>query len=296
MVIVVLLGMKKPLYQAILGGLFMTVVLFQVSPAEWPRLMGKVFTQWGSLSILISFYLITYLQRVLESRDQIRLAERDLDGIFHNRRVNTAGAPMFIGLLPSAAAMILCADIVKDATDGYLDPKEQAFVASWFRHIPESALPTYPSVLLMITLTGASLQQVMPLMLVPALSLVAIGYFLYLRKIPKLPDSQKSKDRLKDTVHLFKHLWSLLLIVFLILAFKFQVVTAALLTILACLVVYRFSIDEAIKLIPKSWETKLMGNMALILVFKNFMDDTGALALFPAIPYPYLPHRLGGIF
>ena len=130
MVIVVLLGMKKPLYQAILGGLFMTVVLFQVSPAEWPRLVGKVFTQWGSLSILISFYLITYLQRVLESRDQIRLAERDLDGIFHNRRVNTAGAPMFIGLLPSAAAMILCADIVKDATDGYLNPKEQAFVAS----------------------------------------------------------------------------------------------------------------------------------------------------------------------
>ena len=51
-------------------------------------------------------------------------AQQELNGIFHNRRVNAGGAPVFIGLLPSAAAMILCADIVKDATDGYLDAKE----------------------------------------------------------------------------------------------------------------------------------------------------------------------------
>ncbi len=75
---------------------------------------------------------------MLEARSQIKLAGQDLDGLFHNRRVNAAGASMFIGLLPSAAAMLLCGNIVKEATEGYLKPREQAFVTSWFRHIPES--------------------------------------------------------------------------------------------------------------------------------------------------------------
>lgn len=281
LVIITLLGFRKPMYQAILGGLLVTVILFKIPPIKWLEFPFKVLTHWGTLSILISFYLITYLQRVLELREQIRLAERDLDGIFHNRRVNTAGAPMFIGLLPSAAAMILCADIVKNATDDYLNPKEQAFVASWFRHIPESSLPTYPSVLLMVTLTGVALPHIMMGMFIPALTLVGIGYFLYLRRLPKHPDTPKSTDRKRDSVNLVKHLWSLGLILVLILVFKFQVVTAALITILVCLFVYRFSLGEAIKLIPKSWENKLLGNMFLVLTFKEFIDYTGVLILLP---------------
>lgn len=140
--IVILLAVGRPLYQAILGGLCLTAALYRISPGEILHLVGNVFTHWGSLSVLLSLYLITYLQRMLEARQQIKLAQQDLNGLFHNRRVNAGIAPMFIGLLPSAAAMILCGDIVKEATDGYLEPEEQAFVTSWFRHIPESSLPT----------------------------------------------------------------------------------------------------------------------------------------------------------
>ena len=111
---------------------------------------------------------------MLEARSQIKLAQQDLDGLFHNRRVNAVGAPLFIGLLPSAAAMILCGDIVKEATDGYLEPKEQAFVTSWIRHIPESVLPTYSGVLLMANISGLPLAQFMVCMIVPALSLIHI--------------------------------------------------------------------------------------------------------------------------
>ena len=47
---------------------------------------------------------------MLEARSQIHLVQQDLNWLFHNRRVNAAGVPLFIGLLPSAAAMILCGD------------------------------------------------------------------------------------------------------------------------------------------------------------------------------------------
>lgn len=85
--------------------------------------------------------------------------------------MNTAGASLFIGLLPSAASMILCSEIVKDVTDGYLEPKEQAFTASWFRHIPESVLPTYTAVLLMLSLPGVEISQFVAGMIIPVTTL-----------------------------------------------------------------------------------------------------------------------------
>ena len=136
--IMVLLAFKRPLYQAMLGGLVATIVLFGIAPSKWWGLTTTVVTDWSSFSILVSLYLITYLQRILEEKEQIKKAEQDLDGIFHNRRVNTMVAPLFIGLLPSAAAMILCGDIVKSTTDGYLTRKDQTFVTTWIRHIPEA--------------------------------------------------------------------------------------------------------------------------------------------------------------
>lgn len=145
--IVVLLACKRPLYKAILVGLLETVLLFQIPFVVACKQMISIFTNWSSFQILVSLYCITFLQRMLEKRKQIQKAQQDLNNLFHNNRINASIAPLFIGLLPSAAAMILCADIVSDSTKGYLNKKEQAFVTSWFRHIPESTLPTYASVL-----------------------------------------------------------------------------------------------------------------------------------------------------
>ncbi|MCI8803766.1 MAG: hypothetical protein HFG01_10580 [Oscillibacter sp.] len=91
--IVVLLALRRPLYQALLGGLACAVLLYRI---PLPAAVGqavRVFTDWRSCSVLVSLYLITYLQRMLEAREKIRLARQDLNGLFHNRRINAAGAP-----------------------------------------------------------------------------------------------------------------------------------------------------------------------------------------------------------
>ena len=233
-VIIVLLAIGRPLYQAIAGGMVVTAVLFHIPITIIGTKIVSVITNWSSLSVLLSLYLITFLQKILESRSQIRLAQQDLNGIFHNRRINTAGAAFFIGLLPSAASMILCADIVKDATEGYLDPKEQAFTASWFRHIPESVLPTYTAVLLMSNLSGVEISEFILYMIVPVLALAGLGYTVYLHRIPNDTGTPASTTRLADFAHLIQHLWSLLLILILILVFHFQVVTSVLVSIALC--------------------------------------------------------------
>ena len=228
LVIIGLLTLKRPLYHAIIGGLIATAMLYRIPPFEALRLVLSVFTKWSSLSVLVAFYLIIFLQRILTSRRQIMLAQQDLDGIFHNRRINLVGSAVFIGLLPSAAAMGLCSEIVKDASDGYLDRKEQAFVTSWFRHIPESTLPTYSSVLLMLNLSGVKIAEFVPGMIIPVLTLALLGYVRYLRRIPTDPGTLRTGRRRDHVKHLFQHLWSLILVLVLILGLDFSVVNAVL--------------------------------------------------------------------
>ncbi len=279
--IIILLACKRPLWQSILGGLAATAVLYQIFPLDMVHLTGKVITSWSSISVLLSLYLITFLQRILEARSQIRLAQDDLNGLFHNRRINIIGACLFIGLLPSAASMLLCAELVKNATDGYLDSKEQAFVSSWFRHIPESVLPTYTAVLLMLSLSGVETAKFMIGMIPPVLFLGALGYFVYLRRVPTTVDTPKSSNRLADLLHLLGHLWSLILILVLILAFHFEVVTAVLISIVLSIFVYHVTAQELKQFVFSAFEKKMLGNTFLVLILKEFLSFTGVLPQLP---------------
>ena len=279
--IVMLIWLKRPLYQAILVGILTTAVLYGIGPVQSGQLVGRVCTDRSAMSIVLVLYLITFLQRMLEKREQIKLAGQDLDRLFHNRRINASVAPLFIGLLPSAAAMILCGNIVKEATEGYLDKKEQAFVTSWFRHIPESTLPTYSGVLLMSNLAGVPLPGFMAGMVVPIICLFGLGYLSCLRKLPKATAGISSTSKGKNALGLLLHLWSLLAIILLILAFGLPVVTSIIVVILAAVPIYRFRWVELRPMFRQAVEVKLLLNTFLILVFKEFVTFSGVIHLLP---------------
>lgn len=288
--IIGLLAFRRPLYQAIIGGLLLLTILYKIPLLDAGNRVVSVITTWSSLSVLVAFYLITFLQRVLAARDQLKLAQEDLNGIFHNRRINTAGSAIFIGLLPAAAAMVLCSQIIKDASDGYLNKKEQAFVTSWIRHIPESILPTYTGVLLMLNLSGVEVSSYVLGMTIPALTLLLIGYITCLRKIPKNPGTPESMNKKQDAINLFKHLWSLILIVILILVFKISVVVAVFISIICCILVYRISMSELKPMFISAIEKRLLINTFLVLVLKEFISHTGVLEILPdmmqSLPLP----------
>lgn len=178
--------------------------------------------------------------------------------------------------------MILCGDIVKDATEGYLEPKEQAFVTSWFRHIPESTLPTYASVLLMSNIAAVPLGRFALGMIAPILMLGLLGYFPYLRRLPKDPGTPRSGNRRGDLLGLFRHLWTLLLILVLILACNLSVVPAVALVICIAAAVYRFQPTELLHMLRGAFETTLLLNTFLVLVLKELISYTGVLEELPA--------------
>lgn len=279
--IILAISKGRQLYEAAFFSLILITIFYKFSIFDAAKYVLTASTSWSTLSILLAFYFIAFLQRILDARKQLELAQKDLDGIFHNRRINTAGASIFIGFLPAAAAMSLCSQIVKDASDGYLERREQAFVTSWIRHIPESIVPTYSGILLILGIAGIETSSYVAGMLIPVVFLMLIGYFAGLNKIPKDPGTPESENKFQDFVNLLKHLWSLILIVLLIFIFKMDVCWSVLIAIIGCIFVYKVKWSEMKPFFKSAFEARLLLITYSVLVLKEFIAHTGALEVLP---------------
>ena len=289
-VLIIALKCKLKLFMAMLAAIVASILLWQIKPIDCLSLLWSATWNWNNFTVLLVLYVITFLQRLLERRSQLKKAQLDLNGIFNNRRVNATLAPIFIGLLPSAAAAIICGDIVSEACGDDLETDEKAFVTSYFRHIPESFLPTYSSVIIMSSLCGVGVGSFVVGMVPLVAVLYILGYLFYVRKIPKATGTPPSDNKWRDALNLAKHLWSLIAIIGLILLFNVPVWISILIITVLCWFVYRFPAQEFPEIAKSAFEPVLIVNSYLILVFKEFLTFTGVItalpALFSTLPIP----------
>lgn len=280
-IIVAALWLKLKLWKAMTLAIAAVVVLWWIPLGTDFRILWSACSDRSNLQVLLILYLIMFVQRMLERRSQLKLAQKDLNGIFNNRRINATVAPICIGLLPSAAAARICGDIVDESAQEYLTAPEKAFVTSFFRHIPESFLPTYSAIILSSTLSGVPLGLFTLGMLPLILCMFLVGYFYVVRKLPKETGDPPSEHRWKDVLHIFGHLWSLFAIVILVMAFDMPVWIAVILVIAAAFFVYRFKLSDLPGLILSSFEVDMLLNTALTLVFKEFITYVDVIARLP---------------
>lgn len=99
--------LKKPLYVSISAGILGTILLYGINPVQSIKLIKDGAFSLATLNLILAFYTITFLQRMMEKRDHLMLAEKSLSNLFNNRRVNAMIAPFIIGLLPSPGAVLI---------------------------------------------------------------------------------------------------------------------------------------------------------------------------------------------
>ena len=275
-------GIGKQQWIAVVCGVVATVVIFGMAVGDAFRITLESLTSDLTVTTLLAFYTITIIQRMLEKRDQIDLAQRSLGGLFNNRRINTALAPVIIGILPSAGAVTLCGAIVDKATGDYLTTEEKTFVTSYYRHIPEAILPTYASIIIGLQLTRVPLSSFLLGMLPMVAVLFLLGYYFYLRKLPAETGVPHSDDKRRDAANLVRSIWSIILSIALVVGFEIVVYKAVLVVVALNALANRFSPREMLEVAISAFETKLIITTALILVFKDVIVETGAMTSLPA--------------
>lgn len=279
--IVATLKLKKPLYVSILTGIAGTSLLYDVGLIQTVQIMGISSISPITITLILAFYSITFLQRMLEKREKLILAEKALCGIFNSRRVNAMIAPFIIGLLPSAGAVIIACPIVDNAGGEYISKEDKTFITSYYRHISEAFLPTYSSILLALQLSGVDMSAFVLLMLPMALILFVLGYYMYVKKIPVetgLPNSTNKKEDLKN---LILSIWPILLAIIGILAMKIQVHVAVAIVIVINFITGKFSWKEIQPMFFSAFEKKLIFNTIVIMMFKDVLTYTGVIDRLP---------------
>ena len=235
-----------------------------------------------TIALLLSFYSITFLQRMLEKRGHLILAEKSLSRLFNSRRVNATLTPFIIGLLPSAGAVIIAAPIVDNAGGDFISKEDKAFLTSYFRHISEAFLPTYSSIILALKLSGIDMTAFVLAMLPMIFTLFMLGYFFYARKIPKETGMPDSTDKMEDTRNLIRSLWTIALTITIILVFKWQVYLAVIPVIIFNFFINKFSFKEIAPMFISAFESKLLFSTVVVMIFKDVLTYTGLISRLPA--------------
>jgi len=279
--IVVVIKLKKPLYASIFAGILGTILLYGINPLESIKLMKNGALSSDTINLVLAFYSITFLQRMMEKRDHLILAEKSLINIFNSRRVNAMVAPFIIGLLPSAGAVLIASPIVDNAGGDYISKEEKTFITSYFRHISEAFLPTYSTILLALNLSGVDMTAFVIAMLPMVVVLFLLGYFIYVKKIPKDTGLKESTDKRQDIKNLIISLWPIALTIVTILVFKIPVHYAVFPIIVLSAVLNKFSFEEIKPMFRSAIEGKLILTTVVIMMFKEILVFTGVIERLP---------------
>jgi integral membrane protein (TIGR00529 family) len=244
---------------------------------------GKAVISPICVTTVLAFYFITFLQRMLEKRKKLARAEDALNGIFNNRRINASLGPILVGLLPAAAVVTIAGAMVDSAAEDSLDAEEKTFVATYYRHVAECFLPTYPGILIAAELAGVGLSPFLIGMLPVVLLIVFLGFVFYLRKIPKETGNPPSSSRSKDVFILFQSLWQLLIIVLLVIVFQLPVYLTVLLIVIPSIFIDRFKWPELKEMLFSAFEAKLIISTIVIMIFKDLIIASGVISILPEI-------------
>ena len=236
-VILALLNKRLPLYLAMIFGSLLMIVMFRLPIATAGQTALHTITGWDVWSVNLAMYVISVLVYELDLRHRFEDAQRAMNGLMRDPRLNTSLACMFIGLMQGPATVTICGGMVDTMAGDHLKNDEKAAVATYLRHIPEAMVPTFTGVIVACSISGISISSFFVWMIPMALLTLLAIYLVYLRRVPRtVGETGRSK---KECVRLLlRSLWSLLLAI--------AVIWSAVLMILGLKTVHEFSFARTV--------------------------------------------------
>lgn len=282
--VIMLLVLRKPLNLVMSISCVIVIALYWMSPEVFLPAIQKGLTGTNTIRSVLVLYFITFLQRMMEKRNQLSGCQMAMNGLFNNRRINASVVPFLLGCLPAASTVILCGPIVREAIGDNLTTNEKAACTSYFRHISEAFLPTYNSIFIAISLTqGKITAGTFVLAMLPVVAILFLsGWMVYLRRVPK--DTGMAIDQSKGYYlrQLVASVWPIVVAIAIVLVFKQVPVWAAVVIVVVLnFFVSKFSFEEVKPFFKSAFEGKLMLNTLAVMTFSQLLGASGVVELLP---------------
>ena len=230
--------------------------------------------------IVLVFLLSSILRRIESLRDIVD----SLQKLVKDYRLILAFIPSFLGLLPMPAGAMFSAPMVKEIGDrAGLNPEEVTFVNYWFRHIWEFVWPLYPSIILLSTLLGVEVREIIIVQLPIVLTALMLGLIWEQRYLRKDEAVDKREDFGLNIKKLFFGTWPILLVIFMVIIIKIDLLISLITVIVSLILLNRskMKIEVIIEIIKKDIPINTVVLIASIMIFKRMLQATGAIMVIP---------------
>lgn len=283
-VILVLLNLKFPLYAGMIAGTALLMVFFGIGIPQAASITMDSVTSDETLQMVLALYVISALQLCLEKRGHLTRAQNAMNGLLEDQRLNTALASVFIGMMPAAPAVVICGKMMDNMASDHLTPAEKACCASYYRHITEGVLPTFPLVIIVCALSGIPVSSFFLTMLPMVAVLICLGFVFYLRKVPKTAEGGSTSEygsKGESAKVLLRSLWTIIASIAIILVFNMQAWLAVAIVVAVNVFIDQFSVTELLPIMKQAFDWKVIVGTFATFIFKDVLLNTGVVQLLP---------------
>ena len=288
--LVLIFKFKRSLTVTFAIGCLAVAVAYRFDPVVAAKLAVQSAFSKSTLAIIAIYYTVTFLQKMMEVKGHIALAEDSLLGITNSKRISAEVAPMCVGMMPSPGAVVLAGAMVNSIYKEEVSNEDKNFITSYFRHVPESFAPIYGSVILACELAKVPAGDFVLYMLPLVFLLIVLGHVMVMRRLPKETGLPKKKEKLTDVKNLLLSLWPVGFIIAVVMATNLDVYLVTIGVILLYFLLNKFRFADVKPFFKSAFEPKIILSTIFILIFKDYIMNTEAVEslprLFAELPLP----------
>ncbi|MBR5430449.1 MAG: DUF401 family protein [Firmicutes bacterium] len=281
--ILIFLGLKKPLSAVMAGATVLLGLLFAMPVKQWLTAVGRSMISWDTLEVVFIIWAVMLLEGQMGENGYLDRMMKAVDDLFHSRRMSLLTMPMLIGFLPSAGGALFSAPLVETAAQGLgLSGERKAQINAYYRHIMEIFFPTYPAAIVICGIADVPMGR-FTLLLFP---MAVLAFLLGLVLVRGVKDEKRPADGVSLGRRLLAFavaLWPFLLLLLLIIVFDMEVYLACLISLAAVMAVTRLHPRELPRLIRSKTKTKLLLMAYVVMIFKDVLLGSGAVDALPDI-------------
>ena len=284
-VILGLLSFRVKLDLAMLAASVLLVIFFSIPISQAAITLLQSVIAWNTISMVLIVWFVMILEGLMSQRGALEKLLDRFNAVFHSKRLNIVAMPMIIGFLPSAGGALFSAPIVEKAAQGEgFSPERMTIINIYYRHVMEVFFPTYASLMMAASITGLSLSRLSTALLPVAIFVMLFGLVLVRGvKHSESPGKDNFGPLGSRILSLLIAMWPFLAMLLLITVIGIPVALGMGITLVLYLLIDRVPLATLPKTIWKATKWRLLIMVVIVLVFKDLLTVSGAVANLPEI-------------
>lgn len=195
LVMIVILVVKHVNYGfALLVGAFVLGVFSQLTFQQFVEVFTSTLTDQATFDLVLIVSLIPILAFSMKETGMVNELITSIRKVISGRAVPVA-LPALMGALPMPGGALLSAPLIDEEAERLrLSGEERSFMNVWFRHWSFFIYPLSSALILVASLVGINLYELILIQFPPLLVYLFLGYFLSVRRIKDYDRNEHQRD------------------------------------------------------------------------------------------------------